>query len=291
MSVQEEKYAKKRLRSAYITTVVSISLVLYLLGIVALIVLNAKNLSDYIKENIGFNIILKDDAKEVEIVKLQKTLDAQPYTKETRFISKEEAAEILKKDLGEDFISFLGYNPLSASIDLHLRAEYAVPDSVEWIEKDILKHSIVKEVYYQKSLIQKVNENVKKISLFLLGFSTLLLIISIALINNAIRLAIYSKRFLIRTMQLVGASPGFIRRPFIWKGIVNGIYGAVIAIILISLTIYYVQQQIPEFFQIKDLKLYAEVFGVILLLGILITWISTFFAVHRFIRMRPEKIY
>ncbi len=291
MSIQEEKYAKKRLRSAYITTVVSISLVLYLLGIVALIVLNAKNLSDHIKENIGFNIILKDSAKEVEIVKLQKTLDAQPYTKETRFISKEEAAEILKRDLGEDFISFLGYNPLSASIDLHLKAEYAVPDSVEWIEKDILKHSIVKEVYYQKSLIQKVNENVKKISLFLLGFSALLLIISIALINNAIRLAIYSKRFLIRTMQLVGASPGFIRRPFIWKGIVNGIYGSVIAIILISLTIYYVQQQVPDFFQIKDLKLYAEVFGVILLLGILITWISTFFAVHRFIRMRPEKIY
>ncbi|RMG80335.1 MAG: FtsX-like permease family protein [Bacteroidetes bacterium] len=289
--MQEEKYAKKRLRSAYITTVVSISLVLYLLGIVALIVLNAKNLSDHIKENIGFNIILKDSAKEVEIVKLQKTLDAQPYTKETRFISKEEAAEILKRDLGEDFISFLGYNPLSASIDLHLKAEYAVPDSVEWIEKDILKHSIVKEVYYQKSLIQKVNENVKKISLFLLGFSALLLIISIALINNAIRLAIYSKRFLIRTMQLVGASPGFIRRPFIWKGIVNGIYGSVIAIILISLTIYYVQQQVPDFFQIKDLKLYAEVFGVILLLGILITWISTFFAVHRFIRMRPEKIY
>ena len=236
-----DKYSKRRLTGSSITTVVSLSLVLFMLGLLGIIILNTNKLADNVKENIGFQIILSDNAKEADVQHLTKTLEGSAYVKSTEFITKEEAAVRLQKDLGEDFINFLGYNPLLSSINVHLKAGYANADSLSWIEKDMLQSKIVKEVVYQKSLVTMINENVKKISLVILIFSGLLMIIALALINNTIRLSIYSKRFIIKTMQLVGATQKFIRRPFVIKGIKHGIYGALIAISMLIGVLYFAQ--------------------------------------------------
>jgi cell division transport system permease protein len=291
MASVNEKYARRKAQSSYFSTVISISLVLFMLGALGLIVLHAKKLSDYVKENIGFSIILKENVKELDIVQLQKTLDAANYVKSTEYITKEKAAESLKKDLGEDFVSFLGYNPLLASIEVRLKADYANNDSIAWIERELLANTKVKEVIYQKSLISMVNENIKKISLVMLGFSALLLLISIALINNTIRLSIYSKRFLIKSMQLVGATKGFIRRPFVIKGIMQGIYAGIIAIALLVGLLYFAQREIPELLYLQDEQLIAILFGFVILLGILISWFSTFLAVRKYLRLKTDDLY
>lgn len=291
MAKSEEKFQRKRLRSSYFTVIVSISLVLFMLGLQGLILLQAQKLSNYVKENIGFTVILKDDVKDVEVARLQKSLDASSYVKSTEFIDKERAANELKEDLGEDFVGFLGYNPLLASIDVHLDANYANPDSLKWIEADLMQNPKVKEVFYQENLVVLVNENIRKISLVLVAFSLLLLIIAIALINNSIRLAIYSRRFIIRSMQLVGATQGFIRRPFVWRGILNGIYGAIIAIGFLSSIIYYAQMEFPELVELEDQQIFISLFGIVLLLGILITWMSTGLAVRKYLRIKSDKLY
>lgn len=263
-----------------------------MLGLVGIILLNTKRISDHVKENIGFSVFLKDEVKEADIENLKKNLDAAAYTKTADFISKDEAARQLQKDLvGEDFVRFLGFNPLSALIDVRLNAGYANNDSIAWIEKELLQNPYVKEVYYQKSLVSLVNENVKKISFAFLSFASLLLIISIALINNTIRLSIYSKRFLIKTMQLVGATPGFIRMPFIWKSIRHGIYGALIALFLLFGLVYFVKKQLPELFQIEDLELFASLSLIIIVLGVIISGLSTLFAVRKYLRIRIENLY
>lgn len=291
MSKAEDKYSKRRLKSSYITTVVSITLVLFMLGMLGLIILHAKKLSDYVKENIGFSIIMKENVKEAGIIQLQKTLDASDYVKSTEYITKEKAAEELTKDLGEDFIDFLGYNPLLPSIDLRLKAEYANIDSLDIIEKDLLANKNVKEVFYQKSLVHLINKNLRRISIIILGFSILLLIIAIALINNTIRLSVYSKRFLIKSMQLVGATQAFIRRPFILKGILHGIMGAFIAILLLVGILYFSQQEIPELINLQDADLFISIFGFVILLGIIISWISTFFAVKKYLNLKADSLY
>ena len=291
MATAEERFSKKRLNSSYFTAIISISLVLFMLGILGLILLQAKRVSNYVKENIGFSVILKDKVKEVDIVKFQKSLDAAEYVKATEYIDKERAAKELTVDLGEDFVDFLGYNPLLASIEIRLNADYANPDSLKWIEVDLMKNPRIKEVFYQRDLVSLVSENIKNISLVILVFSILLLIIAIALINNSIRLALYSKRFIIKTMQLVGATPGFIRRPFVLRGILNGIYGALISITLLIALLFYLQQKLPELFAIQDVEMVASLFGMVLLLGIIITWISTGLAVRKYLRMTTDKLY
>ncbi|MCK4361294.1 MAG: permease-like cell division protein FtsX, partial [Bacteroidales bacterium] len=291
MSKAEDKYSKRRLKSSYVTTLVSITLVLFMLGMLGLIILHAKKLSDYVKENIGFSIIMKENVKEAGIIQLQKTLDASDYVKSTEYITKEKAAEELTKDLGEDFIDFLGYNPLLPSIDLRLKAEYANIDSLAIIEKDLLANKNVKEVFYQKSLVHLINKNLRRISIIILGFSILLLIIAIALINNTIRLSVYSKRFLIKSMQLVGATQAFIRRPFILKGILHGILGAFIAILLLVGILYFSQQEIPELVNLQDADLFISIFGFVILLGIIISWMSTFFAVKKYLNLKADSLY
>ncbi len=291
MATAEERFSKKRLNSSYFTAIISISLVLFMLGILGMMLLQAKRVSNYVKENIGFSVILKDQVKEVDIVKFQKSLDAANYVKATEYIDKERAAKELTADLGEDFVDFLGYNPLLASIEVRLNAEYANPDSLNWIETELLKNPRIKEVFYQKDLVSLVNENIKNISMVIVVFSLLLLIIAIALINNSIRLALYSKRFIIKTMQLVGATPAFIRRPFIWRGILNGIYGAMVSITLLIALLFYLQQKLPELFAIQDVEMVASLFGMVLLLGIIITWISTSLAVRKYLRMKTDKLY
>ncbi len=291
MAGTEEKLARRKLSSNYLSTVISVSLVLFMLGLLGLIILNAKKLSDYMKENISVSVIVKDDAKEGDVSRLQKELDAARYVKTAEFITKEQAAESLKKDLGEDFISFLGYNPLLPSIDVKLKAAYANPDSLVQIEKELASMRAVKEIYYQRSLVGMVNENVKKIGLVILGFSSLLLLIAIGLINNSIRLSIYSRRFLIRTMLLVGATHGFIRRPFVFRGIRHGIYGSVVAILLLSVLLYFGYRQFPELIGLLDKKMIVTLFAGVILLGIIITGISTALAVRKYLRLKADQLY
>jgi cell division transport system permease protein len=259
--------------------------------LLGLLLLNAKKLSDYVKENIGISIILKEGVKEVEIRRLQKDLDATPYVKSTEYISKEEAAKKLQEELGEDFIDFLGYNPLLASIDVYLFADYANVDTIAEIESKIGRFPEVKEVFYHESLVHLINENVRKISFFILAFSALLFVIALTLINNTIRLSVYSRRFLINTMQLVGATNGFIRRPFLMKSIMHGIYGSLIAIGLLCGVIYLAQREFSEIVSFKDVEILGVLFIFVLFLGILITWISTFFAVNKFLGVQEDELY
>ncbi len=291
MARQEDIIVGRRLKNSYISTVVSITLVLYVLGLLGLIMLHAKMISDHIQENIGFSVILTDNARLADINLLQNSLDAKPAVKSTNFISKEEAAEELTEELGEDFIEFLGYNPLFPSIDVRLRAGYTHPDTVAVFESQLIENRIVKEVYYQKSLVHLINENVKRIGAVLLLFSILLTTIAFALINNTIRLSVFSKRFLIKSMQLVGATQSFIRKPFVIKGILQGIIGAVISIGLLIFTLYTAQQQIPELQAFQNIKLLFFLFAIVVFLGIIISWISTFFAVRKYLKIKTDNLY
>ena len=291
MARQEDKYTRRRLQSSYITTVVSISLVLFMLGLLGLIIFHAKKLSDYVKENIGFSIIMKENVKEAGIIKLQKTLDATDYIKSTEYITKEQAAKEFTEELGEDFTSFLGYNPLLPTIEVRFKAAYANNDSLSVIKDKILSDENVKEVFYHESLVNVVNKNVRKIGIIIFGFSALLLIIAIALINNTIRLSVYSKRFIIRSMQLVGATRQFISKPFILKGVLQGIIGSFIAILLLIGIVYVSQRELPELVNFQDIDLFLSLFGIVIFLGIIISWLSNYFAVRKYIRIKTDYLF
>lgn len=293
MPVKEDTYFKKRINSSYITSIISITLVLFTLGVLGLIVLQANSLSNYIKENIGFEIIIKPGVKEADILYLQKTLDLESFVKTTEYITKEEASERLTDMLGEEFTGFLGEeeNPLLPSIDIRFHADWANNDSLAVIEGTILANENVKEVYYQKSLVHIINKNVRRISMILLGFSLLLLFIAMALINNTIRLSVYSKRFTIRSMQLIGATERFIRRPFVLKGVLQGVISAVLTMILISIIITALKSNIPELAVLIGPELIVFLFTIILIIGILFAGISTFFAVNKYLRMRTDRLY
>ncbi len=283
---------KRRLQTSYITTVVSITLVLFILGLMGILILNSKKLSNYVKENIGFSVIINDNAKEADIIKLKKELDAKPYVKSTKFVSKDEAAAEFKKELGEDFVKFIGYNPLAASIDVKLYADYANVENISKIEKDLKSHKkLIKEVYYQKNLISLVNKNVKKISAVLFIFSILLLMISWALINNTIRLSVYSKRFIIKTMQLVGATKGFIRKPFLNSSSLAGVIGGIFANLMLIGTIHLTQQEFSEAINFKQIDILVILFAGIFLLGIIIARISAYFAVNKYLKIKGVDLY
>ncbi len=282
---------KTRLRSSYATLVVSVSLVLFLLGILGLVLINAKELSDYFRESLSFSVMLDDDAKEADIRMLQKDLDAKYYVKSTEYISKDEAAAKMKEELGEDFISFLGDNPLPPSIDVYLISNYTSPDSVVKIEKYILQYPFVKEVFYQESLLFLINENVRKISLFLLVISAFLFLIALTIINNTIRLAIYSRRFIIRTMQLVGATRSFIRRPFIMQSAFHGFLSALIAMTLLMGLLYLIEKEFFLMFAFQSTELLVLLGAAIIIIGILINIISTFFSVNRYLSISEDKLY
>jgi cell division transport system permease protein len=288
-----DKYTKRRLQSSSITTVISISLVLFMLGLLGMMVLSARQISDHVKENIRVSVYLNSDAKEADIHALQQSLDASHYVRSTTYTSAKEAAEHFQKELGEDFVNSIGYNPLPSSIDVYLKASYANNDSISWIKKDLLaQKSIVSNVEYTESHINMINANLRQISFVILGFSGLLMLIAIALINNTIRLAIYSKRFLIRTMQLVGATQGFIRKPFLLSGIVQGIYGALISLVMLLGIFYLAERNYPdEVRSLLDINLLGIMSGALVFLGILIGFICTWFAVHKYLRIRTNELY
>ena len=291
MKNKESEFSKARLRGSYLTLVVSVSLVLFLLGILGLVLINAKELSDYFRESLSFSVMLDDEAKEADIRMLQKDLDAKPYVKSTEYVSKDEAAVKMREDLGEDFISFLGDNPLPPSIDVYLYAGYTSPDSVTKIEKYVLAYPFVKEVYYQESLLFLINKNVQKISLFLLVIGSFLFLIAVTIINNTIRLAIYSKRFLIRTMQLVGATKSFIRKPFLLRSIYHGLIASLIAMTLLMGLLYLIEKEFFMMFSYESTKLLLLLGIVIIIIGILINIVSTFFSVSRFLSISEDKLY
>jgi cell division transport system permease protein len=288
---RETGLSKARLRSSYLTLIISISLVLFLLGVLGMVLINARSLSDYFRESLSFSIMLDEEAKEADIRMLQKDLDAKPYVKSTEYISKDEAAFKLKEDLGEDFLNFLGYNPLSPSIDVYLYAGYTRPDSVSKIEKYVLEYPFVKEVYYQESLLYLINENVRKISLFLLIISSFLFLIALTIINNSIRLSVYSRRFLIRTMQLVGATRSFIRKPFLIKSALQGLLAALIALILLMGLLYLVEKEFFFIFTIQNTNLLLLLGVAIIIVGVLINVISTFFSVNKYLSISEDKLY
>ena len=291
MIPNERVYQRRRIATSYVTTIISITLVLFMLGLLGMLVLHAKKLSDYVKENIGFSIMIKEGVKEVDIFELQKKLDKERFVKSTEYITREQAAQEFSNELGEDFVGFLGYNPLLPSIELRLNASYANPDSIRFIEQKLQSFSGVKEVDYHRSLVDQINRNVNRISLVILGFSLILLLIAIALINNTIRLSVCAKRFLIRSMQLVGATQKFIHRPFLIKAVLNGFLSGIIAIGLLLLVLYFTAQEIPELVELQDIKMFSILFALVILLGILISWLSTFFAVRKYLRMKTDSLY
>lgn len=292
MGNSEVNIEKRRLRSSYITSTISITLLLILLGSIGLLLLNTKRIRDYVRENIIFMVILKDNVREVDIFQIQKALDARDYVKETEYIPKEKAAQDLQEELGEDFVEFIGHNPLLPSIEVKFEASYANNDSIVVIENDLKEFDQIKEVYYQKNLIHTVNENVRKISVMVLIFSGFLLLIAVALINNTIRLAVYSKRFLIRTMQLVGATAGYIRRPFLYQSILQGVIGAIFAAGVLIAAVYFLQEDVMSgIISLDDVNILAALICIVLILGILINWLSTYSAVTKYIRIKTDKLY
>jgi cell division transport system permease protein len=291
MSSNEEKFNKRRLRSAFLSVTISIALVLFMVGVLGVLVLNARTLAREMRENFTFTVVLRADAEEVTIRQFLKELQLKDFVKEAEYINKEEAAETLQKDLGEDFVSFLGYNPLSDVIDIHLRENYVVTDEIEKIKTELAANPMVSEVVYDPNLIQLVNENIKRIGLILLAGIALLLAIAIGLINSSIRLSIYSSRFLIKTMQLVGATRSFIQKPFLMRSIRLGIVGAIVASGLLVVAGAAVFQYMPDLILLVHPLLLALVFLLMLLLGVLISLASTWFAVNKFLNIKTDEIY
>ncbi|MFN2260843.1 MAG: cell division protein FtsX [Psychroflexus sp.] len=291
MASSFEKYQKRRLITSYFSVVISIALVLFLVGLLALLVLNTKKVADHFKEQIALNVYLKDTAKEVEIDQLQKSLALAEYTKSIEFVSKEEAAKSFSKEIGEDFMDFLGYNPLQNSIDIYFNADYVSEVQIAEISRDLSGKDFVDEIIYDKPLIALLNDNIKRLSFWILVVSTLLTFIAVLLINSSIRLSVYAKRFTIKTMQMVGATKGFIRRPFIWKSVKLGIIGSVLAMIGMAVVLYYLDKSFSELQLIADELMLAAIFAGVLLLGILISWFSTFFATQRFLNLKTDELY
>lgn len=287
----EVSESSKKTKSIYISTVFGIAMVLLMVGLLGLILVHANKLSRYVKENIVVNVYVDEAAHEADVFQLQKQLDANPMVKQTQYVSKELAARNLQKDLGEDFVKFLGYNPLSQSLDVYLKAEYANNTGIEKFKAELVKNPIVKEVKYQQSLVDQMNQNLTSISLIILGFTAIFIVLSVALINNTIRLAIYSQRFLIKSMQLVGATKSFIRKPFILYGIWHGVLGALIAILILMVTLYLAQKEIPDLIVLQDYTEFAIVFIIVIGLGIFISAFSTFMAVNKYLRLKIYNLY
>jgi len=291
MSSSFENHQKRRLISSYFSVVLSIALVLFLLGLLGLLVLNAKKVSDHFKEQVVLTIYLKDSAKQVEVNQLQKSLVMSEYVKSTEYVSKEQAAEFMKAENGEDFMDFVGYNPLQNSIDIHLKADFVTSDQLEKISGEAMSKTFVDEVTYDNDLVNLMNNNVKKISFWVLVISGIFTLIAVLLINSSIRLAVYSKRFTIKTMQMVGATKQFIRRPFVWKSVRLGIIGAFLAMIGMAVVLFYLNRTFPELTLLSNPVLVVMLFVFVLTLGVIITWISTHLATQRFLNLKTDQLY
>lgn len=291
MASSFDSYQKRKLVSSYISVVISIALVLFLLGCLGLLVINSKKVADHFKEQVVMTIYINDTAKEVEVNQLKKSLAMADYSKEAVYVSKEDAAELMKTENGEDFMNFLGFNPLKNSIDVFLKADFVTSEKLTEISDELTQKDFVEEVRYDNDLVELMNNNVKKISLWVLIISAIFTLIAVLLINSSIRLAVYSKRFIIKTMQMVGATKSFIRRPFIWQSVKLGIIGSVVALIGMAIVLYYSDQTFPELQLLQNTVLIIALFIGIFILGVIITWISTFIATQRFLNLKTDQLY
>ena len=291
--MSEKSSSKRRIAGSYFMSMMSIALVLFLLGVFALLMMHAQKLSNHLKENIGFEVVMNSNVKESSILKLQQELDSMPAVKSTEYITKEEAIRRLSEDLGEDFLQWLGNeeNPLLPSIDVRFNADWANNDSINLIQAQLEKNKDVKEIYYQKSLVNLINQNVRRIGIALIIASLILLIIAITLIRNTIRLSIYSKRFLVRSMQLVGATPAYIRRPFIGSGITQGFFGALLADAFLALLLYGLTKRLPELTFVQDYTIIIGIFVGIIILGILLGGLSTRSALRKYLNADVDQLY
>ena len=291
MAEEGNKLARKAVRSSYLSSIVSISLVLFLIGTLGILILNAKRLSDYFKENLQVTLFLKPETTPELAIELMAVVKSDITVKSAVLVTKEEAAKKLSEELGEDFVSFIGTNPLSNAIDVSFKADFAENETIENFVTNYSRNPAVQEVRYEHSLVDVINRNIRKISLVILGFGALLFFIMAVLINNTIRLSLYAKRMLIKSMQLVGATRGFIRKPFIFKGVISGFYGAVVANIFLIVLLYFVKKEIPELFGLEDFKLLGTLILSVIIFGILISVTSTYFAVNKYLWKSYDELF
>lgn len=291
MNTAFDKFQKQRLISSYFSVVLSIALVLFLMGLLGILVLNTKKIGDHFKEQVHLVLFLADDTSDQQIKEISKALSEKPYTKSMTFISKDEAAQAQEKDLGENFVEFLGFNPLKNALDVQLNAEFVDPTTIAEAVAEWEATKGIAEVSYDQPLIGLLNENITKMTLWILVVSGIFSLVAFLLINSSIRLSIYAKRFIIKTMQMVGATPGFIRKPFILTNVKLGLIGAVMADIFIGIVLWRVQQSIPELDVLGDIKQVAWLFLGVPFLGMSIAGISTFWAAQRFLKLRTAELY
>jgi cell division transport system permease protein len=291
VSEEGNKLARKALRSSYLSSIVSISLVLFLIGILGVLVLNAKRLSDYFKENFQVTIVMKESAGDEEIKALLNSITSNGFIKNATLVTKDEAAKKLSGELGEDFVTFLGKNPLSNTIDVTFKAAFADNPTIEKFVSAYNNHRSIQEIRYEHSLMDTINKNLRRISLIILGFGALLFFIMGVLINHTIRLSLYARRMLIKSMQLVGATRGFIRRPFMKKGLLSGFYGALLANLFLIGLLYFAQKQVPELFGIQDITIVATLTALVFVAGVLISGVSTLFAVNKYLTRRTDELF
>lgn len=291
MSTKFDSYQKRRLQSSYISVVISIALVLFMVGVLGLILLKSTKVANHVKEKVAITLFIKDNVSQKQIKTFRESLLEEEFTKKAVYTSKDQAAKKYSEEIGEDFLAFLGENPLKNGVDIYLKADFVTPEKMQELETRFLKNAFVADVSYDKPLINLLTKNIKRISFWLLVISGFFALVSMILINSSIRLSIYSKRFNIKTMQMVGATKGFIRKPFIWRSIKLGFFGAFLALIGLAFVIYYVDKYIPSLELLKDyITLVYLVVGVFLT-AFIITWISTFFATQRFLNLQTDELH
>jgi len=290
MSENNDNLKKSRILSSYVSVVVSISMVLFLFGLLCFTVVNIKNVSKNFKESLTMSIYLKDSAKAVDLNQMKNSLISASYVKDLKYVSKEEAVSIMKTEFGEDFINQLGFNPLINSFDINLISKYVEGKKIDSISNLIKENNFIEDIQYDRDLVSMMNTNLKKITLWIFPVTLILFIISVIIINSSIKLAIYSNRFTIKTMQLVGATKKFIRRPFIIKNIFLGLCSSVIASTLLYSTIFYLDKKIPFIDMINNIFIMYLIL-IITFLGVLISWVSTYFATQKLLNLNTEKLY
>ncbi|SNR14303.1 cell division protein FtsX [Tenacibaculum jejuense] len=286
-----DSFQKRRLRSSYASVIISIAIVLFMIGILGLILLKSTKVANHFKQEVVMSLFFKDDVTKEQIESFRESLTTKPYTRELYYISKEEAAKTYSKDLGEDFLDFLGTNPLKNGVDLYLKADFVTPEKMEELRKEFEKNTFIIDISYDKPLVEQLTKNIKKISFWLLVLSGFFAVVSVILINSSIRLSIYAKRFNIKTMQMVGATKRFIRKPFIWQSIRLGFIGALLALIALSVMIYYIDKNIPALELVKDYISLIYLAVGILASAFIISWISTYFATQRFLNLQTNDLY
>jgi cell division transport system permease protein len=286
-----DKFQKRRLISSYFSVVLSVFLVLFLLGFLGFFIINSKKLSDDFKEKIAMTVFFSNDANDSIVKAFGDELKTARFSRSFVYVSKEQAAKEHTDIIGEDFVTFLGENPLQNSYDIHLKADYVIKDSIVKIENRLKKNLMVSDIVYDKQLVNLVNDNIKNVSLWILIVSGILSLIAVLLINSSLRLSIHSNRFIIKTMQMVGATKSFIRKPFIIRSIKLGLMGSGAAILALIGVLFYLETNFPTLGIMNDKIVIGAVLLAVLIIGILITWISTYFATQRFLNLRTDNLY